>query len=162
MNSYASLNEIVSPEKKEKIFSELCNLETFKDIYDYVNNVLPGWVSGFLKEYSPDYSFLNDNWDEMIRIVNEEEKKNIFKTLIVIVNNECPGDPGTKFVICDFLTKVGFVVRTHVELIPCSVCEKAIVTNSFYKVLKEHSKPVPDKWSPTCSEHAHIKDSFRF
>ena len=127
--------------KEDTIFNEFSKLQTIKDIFDFMQQKYPGWIIDTVDRYSNDYPDLQNNW----KMICEKSGKSMTK--IVIVKNF---EDDYHYAFAELLTSTGFIVRTIVELIPCSECRMAIPAQEFYNKMKEVGKNVPPTWKSKC------------
>lgn len=121
---------------------DLYNLETIKDVFEFIMDKYPSWIITTCDKYSEDYNFLNTNWDVMVNNSGSRKQK------VIIVDSF---SKDKYLVFSELLTKVGFVIRTKDELISCNVCHLALPSKQSYNKLKDVGKNVPAVWKDRCS-----------
>jgi hypothetical protein len=122
-------------------FNEINQLATMKDVFDLIERKYPNWIVDLVDKYSDDYPHLQNNWQTLVNYSKTKMQK------IIIVENF---DNEEQLSFAELLTHAGFIVRTKVELIPCSVCNSAIPSETIYNKMKEHNIQFNFTWSNKC------------
>lgn len=125
----------------DNTFSNITELKTIKDVFDYIFLKDPDWIVCTLDKYSSDYPNLQNNWKTICDVTKNTMKK------IIIVESFVNDD---QYMYAELLSKVGFVVRTKYDLTKCNVCNSAIPTEFTYNKIKESNVKVPDFWFSKC------------
>lgn len=109
---------------------------------------IPAWVVKICKHYTNDFVFLEKNWQNLCNQWNTTPKE-------IIIVDFLPREQGfedykilEKF--CNRLTKYGFVIRSHTELVPCEICKNAQITEQVYRHLT-HLHSTHKEWNPICT-----------
>lgn len=100
-------------------------------------------IQNFLLEYSKDYEFLQKNWKDMCTKMLQVNPQGI-----IILKEELDLES------CEELTKLGFCIRRNTELIPCEVCNRALLSKEMYEYMKSINRTefIPDIWNSKCQE----------
>lgn len=136
------------PSNYTELLSELGELAgNHNAIYEFINRVFPGWILYSVDDYSKDYSYLENNWKFMC------VKLSIDKGKIVIVD-AIHFDDSHKLLgeVCDMMTKSGYIVRRKEELIPCTVCGKALMSEPLWMKMRNTpiQEVIPREWAERC------------
>ena len=135
----------------QNIFDTLTKISDETELYQQINNFVPDWIVGAIKEYSDDYPHLTQNWKIICERLGVERQQIIMVTKI-------PLDPEEKnakeiALICEILVRKGYVVRRSTELSQCKVCRKAILPKTLFDELPKDKIPnLPDEWSEICKD----------
>jgi len=121
--------------------NEINQLATMKDVFDLIEKKYPDWIVEMVDNYSIDYPHLQNNWQTL----TNHSKTKMQKIIIV----EC-FDNEEQLSFAELLTQAGFIVRTKVELIPCSVCRCAIPSQSIYNKMRQHNIQFDFEWNNKC------------
>jgi hypothetical protein len=121
--------------------NEINQLATMKDVFDLIEKKYPHWIVEMVDNYSIDYPHLQNNWQTL----TNHSKTKMQKIIIV----EC-FDNEEQLSFAELLTQAGFIVRTKVELIPCSVCRCAIPSQSIYNKMRQHNIQFDFEWNNKC------------
>lgn len=127
--------------------SEITSLRTMKDVFDTINEKYPTWIIDILPEYSDDYKFLTNHWEQICNKAKTSRQK------IILVTHF---DQNTEHLaFAELLTQTGFVVRTVDEFIPCSTCKKILPTYKTHTIFMNSKNKdqfvFPSEWKPTCN-----------
>lgn len=112
-------------------------------VLDYLNTVLPGWVSHICESYSKDYSHLTRNWGVMCGKLGVSTQKILIVRTSQVDHKDIPW-------CCEILTRLGWVVRRVEELTVCEKCNSAIPTESVWRHLRLKQLPSPSEWKNKC------------
>jgi len=131
------------------------------EIVKIINEVIPDWCVKILDEYSVDYPHLKDNWIHCCKRVETTPNK-------IVVVRDIPTErdaPHFRHIhtMCDYLTRLGCVVRRVDEIIECSVCGRALASKALYDAicnldtdnvqrLRQIKMVLPEVWSEKCRE----------
>ena len=120
----------LNPEDKDTIAEITYEIEINsnpKNILSIANSYFPDWIvtenyNGLADE--PSLKIINDNWS----MICEQTKQPKRAIVLVTTVNLDPEDKNHTLLrmICDYLTKFGYYVRTVAELSECSRCKKVI------------------------------------
>ena len=143
------------PEWINKLHNESNEMEKL----NIINQNIPRWIVEVIDHYSPDYSYLENNWYKLTEIAKTTPKKIVIVDRIPMDKNE----PNYLeiIILCDYMTKNGYVVRRKGELIKCPVCNKALLSekvyDSVYNMNTENitealfiKSQIPDYWDKKC------------
>jgi hypothetical protein len=139
------INDYSDPPNLEEIKTHLSTLATLGEVKKYVEEILPGWFIGLLKNYSDDYSHLNSNWQKVC------EKIGCEKTEIILVK-DLSHEPNYTLIslLAEIFTRAGFSVRRSQEYFPCAICGKALPNLFLWNTMKANNFNVPEVWSEKC------------
>ena len=131
------------------------------EIVKIINEIIPDWCFKLLDDYSVDYPHLKDNWNHCCERIETTPNK-------IVIVRDIPTERDTLnfrhiHTMCDYLTKLGCVVRRMDEIIECSVCNRALPTRVLYDAicnldtdnvqrLIQIKSVLPDKWSDKCKD----------
>jgi uncharacterized phage protein (TIGR02220 family) len=135
-----------NPTNHKEISKQIRECRTIGDVKTLVDKTFPEWFITMLDQYSNDYPDLTTNWNNCCK------RANVSPTQIMIVEEIEQGDDNTlirEFTEC--FSAVGFQVRRQMELIPCSVCFKALPSQMLYDYMKDKNITVPDQWNSKCT-----------
>ena len=123
------------PSNTEEILDNIRLSQTLGEIKNILDNTFPGWFLGMLPKFSEDYPNLTDSWNKICLQTNSEKKQ------IIIVDEINPDKDkhSLLYVFIELFTKMGFIVRTKQEIIPCEKSGCALPTElnwSLYKKAK--------------------------
>jgi hypothetical protein len=136
----------LDPPNTFEIIEKIKTLETHDEVVNLINEIVPGWILGWPKRYSKDYSHFQNNWEFVC-------KKSQSKTLsVVIVDLITFNDLNHNLIqlFCDLLTLFGHSVRRKEEFIGCKFCGDAIPTQTVYNQLVDRKINVPACWMVKC------------
>lgn len=134
------------PENKQEIIDGIKNLTTSDELQAYIQTTYPGWLSCSFTKYSKDYPFLEKNWEILCNELKVAKRK------IVLVSNITFDEKHTVLsFFCEYLTKLGYVVRRQHEFIGCQICGSAIPAEGLWGFMREKHLPVPENWANKCS-----------
>jgi hypothetical protein len=151
MDHYAKYQD---PENSSQLIEQLRKLPAGDELINSIKNLYPSWIVGIIDNYSQDYPHLIKNWETICEMTDSQPQKILLVESLwfdaVAVNRE--GKYELLKTACDILTRKGYCVRREGEFISCEKCGKALVSFGLFVALKEKNLPVPDSWSPKCSE----------
>jgi hypothetical protein len=129
----------------EKELETINNLSPDDIIYHTIK-LIPSWIRYTCKHYTNDYIFLEKNWSNLCNVWNTTQKE----ILIVdfLPRNQSFENLRILELLCNKLTKHGYVIRTYNELVPCKVCKNAQITKLVYEHIKHN---LPREWKDVCS-----------
>ena len=136
------------PENLEAIINDIQNLNSLKDVNDFINTIYPGWILFFLHKYSHDYPHLQSNWEF-------SSKKNNTKPAKIMIVDYFQYDNQHELIniFAEIYTLNGFVVRSKDDITPCNKCDCAIPSIDRFNQMKESNVKLNiDKWSNKCSK----------
>lgn len=132
----------------KNIFDKLKECKTHDEIHKLIDETLPGWLVDSIEDYSDDYEILRTNWYKICENLKISPKK------IILV--EFIGFDPKKYlllqILCERMTREGYLIRQCNELIKCKVCNKAIPNFELYTMIKQKGYKIPKKWSSICME----------
>jgi len=124
--------------------SDLAGLRDLKEVLDFLEKHLNGWIVGFSNRFSDDYPHLTCTWVEtckslrcnpaQIMLVSYVPHKNDDKR--VFLNS-----------VCDIFSQSGFSIRRYTEFVACSVCKSLLPSKKAFSKL---SVRPPFPWSNMC------------
>lgn len=129
----------------KEILDELNDLAE-SEVLPYVKSKFKNWIVQELKEYSPDYPHLTENWAYMCRQARIEPK-------CILLVREIMFDDKHRVMsaFCEKLTKSGYVVRRFGDIFPCDVCYRGIMcSESWFLLRKKGGFRIPDMWAERC------------
>lgn len=116
-------------------------MKSHSEIIDEIKETFEDWLIYIADEFSVDYNYMNDNWT---RVTNELgiSKRNILivKEMDFKIHNN----------FCEYLTRLGYLVRPISDFTKCKNCNKIIMTENKYNIMKQYKVPIGDKWSENC------------
>ena len=129
---------------------------------ELINQHLPGWILEAMDNYSLDYSYLEKNWHKLAEVARTRPKKIIIVDRIPLNDYENDLNHLEISILCDYMTKNGYVIRRKGELIKCPVCNKALLSEKVYDSICnidtdniEHAiilkTQLPNSWDKKCS-----------
>lgn len=136
------------PENVEEIVTRVKNCETHDEVVKLINEIFPGWIIGWPKQFCIDYPHFQNNWKYIC-------KKSGCKPLSVIIVDKIVFNNNKYSLIklfCELLTVFGHSVRRKEEFIGCKVCGDAIPSQSVYNQLVERKISVPNCWMVKCRD----------
>ena len=141
------MDKYENPDNTEEILQKLNECKNFFEVQDLIADVFPELIIDQTSEYSPDYSYLESNWENMCKKMGVRQQYIIIVDFIPLIN--------TKFSLInkffDTMSRNGFVVRRKEELILCGVCRKALLSANLYNMMKyKNDKRLPKSWSKNC------------
>jgi len=142
----------------ERTLEKIRNLETW-DILNWIDSIVPGWVLHRTKQYTRDYTMLEQNWIQLC-----DQWKTTPKYILIVEFL-----PDQRFMhrfqilwaLCNHLTRDGNVVRKSSELTGCLKCGRAMLTERVVQQIHQvrtqnpnNAGPavVPEVWNERCSE----------
>jgi len=134
--------------KTHEHLENIKKLPTLGEIYNYVNSVFPTWMIGFYDNYCPNYTYFNQNWENICKQNNTTKKQ------ILIVDDMIFDDNHTFIrTISEIFTRLGFCVRSKQEFILCEKCYKSVLPcKTLYDVIKiKEDLTIPNNWSNICA-----------
>lgn len=139
-------DHFVDTYKSPEIISEFALADTPEKAIEVLNKYLPNWFIGTMVEYSPDYRILQTNWEKVCKLLS------VFpKHIVIVADLKFDDEHKTTTAISEKMTRQGYCVRREGELIPCTVCSRAIPHKEIWKILRSrYSDAVPPEWSDTC------------
>ena len=134
------------PSNTEEILDNIRLSQTLGEIKNILDNTFPGWFIGMLPKFSEDYPNLTDSWNKICLQTNSEKKQ------IIIVDEINPDKDkhSLLYVFIELFTKMGFIVRTKQEIIPCEKCGCALPTQLSWSLYKKAKLNIPENWSQFC------------
>ena len=141
MSNYSDPDE----ETLKIILDELATLKTHKEIRVFIDKVLPYWLINSLDGYSDDYPHLTSNWKIICQKVDIVPQK-----IIIVDYINFDKDHMLLNILCERMTREGYVVRRKDEFTKCESCNKAIPSIEIYKIFKENNIQAPEEWSSKC------------
>ena len=139
------MSKYIDPPKAKELIAQFSSLTDKKEIQEYDEANLPGWLIASTDEYSPDYPHLQENWT-MLCMMNGVQRQKI----VVVDHVSFEDDHTFLHAVCETMTCRGYVVRRKEEFTGCEVCRKAIPVVEVWHLLKEKGMAVPRSWSNTC------------
>ena len=101
--------------------------------------IFPTWIVTYIKEYSPEYPSLTQNWHDMC------ENFGIKPKLIIIVDYMQFTENHTLIqTFGELFTEAGFSVRDKTQFIPCVKCKKAYPSQELHIMIRNKGEKVPD------------------
>lgn len=124
---------------------EIREAKTLGDVKAIVDRLYPDLIVGTIPRFSQDYPNLQRNWYKVF------EPTKITPTCILIFRTYEP-DENHKLVahIAECFTKAGFLVRTTMDLQPCTICGNALPTQMYHTAMAGKGIALPE-WSNKCS-----------
>lgn len=138
------------PENKQDqdaILNRLAEIKSHQQAYEVINEIYPGWFVDIMQEYSPDYAYLQKNWQVVC-----EKTRSAPQGIILVAEIQFDQQHTIQASICELLTRHGYCVRREGEFSPCPVCKKAIPCVELWQNLKDRNMPVPRVWSVKCRD----------
>lgn len=140
------IDKYKNPPNSEDISKQIKECQTMGHVKNLVDKIFPDWFITVLPAYSNDYPTLQNNWEKTC-------KKNGCSLAQIMIVEEIESTPEfsllSEFVEC--FAAAGFCVRRKLEIIPCSVCSKALPSRILYEYMKDKQLPITDKWSTKCT-----------
>ena len=136
------------PDNFEEILETLKETPTLEGVLQLIDKCFPNWIIAFLDRFCDDYPHLQDNWEKLCMMIDEE-----MKTTQILIVEDITFDDDHKLqkLFCELFTRTGFCVKRKVEFIPCPICNKAIPTEWYYDIIKTGKFEIPDVYSDKCS-----------
>jgi hypothetical protein len=138
------------PENIDEILEKIGTIRTMGEIFELIDKTFPSWVIHIVDNFSEDYLFLDQNWQNICKELNVRKAKIIIVRQISLISEES----NTKLVkiFCELLTKAGFIVRDVNDLQLCLKCGNALPTEGMYNTLKKMNVSVPEEYISNCSK----------
>ena len=138
------------PPEKEKILQQIKDAPTLGDIHKIVSDFFPDWEVGVLDDFCEYYPHLSPNWKTMCDGLGVPLAKIFIARELFFDLDE---DNQILYHFSECLTRSGFAVRSMVDYIPCTKCEKiAVPTPPLHLKMKEIGLSVPDDNLPICKK----------
>ena len=144
------LNKYMDSTLTQDIDKKVSTIENIKDsdLLYKVMEFIPFWIVHSCKHYTDDFLFLEKNWINLCQQWNTTPKN-------ILIVEYLPREEGfTNYkileIICNRLTKYGYVIRNQTELVPCELCKNAQITEQVYSHLK-HLHVSGKKWNTICN-----------
>lgn len=144
--------DYVTDSKNEEFISGLMSANELgpNELFEYVQEKMPGWIVAIADEYDPDLSKFSDNWSKLCSQMNRPTQK------ILIVESFFKGirHPEKKFYynnvtkVCDLLTRSGFVVKDMDTFSLCKGCSRVMISEDAQRRMF----PNTDKVWKVCRE----------
>lgn len=128
------------------IIDELNDIRSDSELLIFIKSKFKNWIVQELREYSPDYPHLTENWAYMCHQARIEPKS-------ILLVREIVFDEHHKVMsaFCEKLTRAGYVVRRIGDIFPCETCGRAIIcSESWFMLRKKGGFRIPDMWSEKC------------
>jgi hypothetical protein len=111
--------------------NELYEQKTYGDVINLIQKLFPNWIVGYAKKYSENFDILNKNWNSICKICKVDPIQ-----VIIVQNVFLLSDTHTCIQnVCEFLTRLGFSVRTESEIYICKKCECALPTQKMEELI---------------------------
>ena len=136
-------DEKISP-NVDKELDKINKLHPSEIIY-YIPTIIPTWLVYSCKHYTNDYLFLEQNWQKLCSLWQTTPKEIL---IVDFLPKQSFENMRIIELICNKLTKFGYVIRSKTELTTCNTCKNAQVTENVSKFLTHLNIP---KWSENCS-----------
>jgi hypothetical protein len=143
-NDFFKTKKNMEQEESQQKDPEPKEFKSIEELLDYVDEMYHGWITVQLESFSKDYDFLNMNWSYVSSNLLQVEKQKIILVKSFIEHKD-------SFKLAELLTRFGFVVRSAADFDPCSICQRAIPSESVYEMMKKNEKKVPEIWSNVCT-----------
>lgn len=138
------MSKYKNPENYKEIVEKIKECPTLLEVTGLLNKVFPDWIQGGYKKFSTDYNYLQQNWNDVCR------KIDVSPRVILNVGDYLEDEDHTLIrTFAEIFTTCGFCVRRNSELIGCSKCGSALLSESVYNALKPER---PSVWLSECSE----------
>jgi hypothetical protein len=116
---------------------------------ELINEIAPDWIISICEKYSKDYPTLENNWTFFC------EKFGTKKGRILLVNKIVMDPRREDFremdILCNILSKKGYIIRRKEEFKFCEKCNSVLPSVGVYNKLKENKiTPIPHIWAPNC------------
>lgn len=138
-------DEFKDTNNKQDIIAHAQELKTKEDFQNYIEEIFPGWLQYVATEYSPDYSYLNDNWKKICEMNNVEPQK-----IVLVKSIQFDDDHKILQSFCELMTRRGYVVRRTSEFTLCGKCHRILPVIEVWHLMKEKGLPVPRRYSQFC------------
>lgn len=124
------------------------DLRTMKEVFDYVNEIYPGWIIDILDDYPDEYECLRRSWEIVL------QEKGIPRQKILILSS-INTDDQDQLGFAELFSSVGFLVRTTDEIKVCTEpgCSRAIITENRFNYLRTKNTNLPATWLSKCQLH---------
>jgi hypothetical protein len=133
--------------ENQSVFEKVLKASNALEIEKIVDEHYPGWFVCALQGYSKDYPHLTHNWQTIC-----DRAKTSPKAILLVSDISFDDEKSDKMKLCEYFTRLGWVVRRSSEFMACSKCEKAIPCEQVWCMMKERGVPCPDNWSNQCTE----------
>ena len=139
-----------TPEEVGRTLEKIQYLDDENRLFEYIEDALfPRWILVRLKDYAPEYKVLQDNWFRLCAQWQTSPRQILLVDFLPEQMNFA--EHKILGLVCNLLTKYGYVIRNKTELFPCQTCEKALLTQKVHDYLVQHkSNIVPPEWAPQC------------
>lgn len=134
------------PPNYEDLMVGLKNASSPEEIQNIILTTFPGWIRTQMDCYSPDYDFLQRNWNKVTTMTRSSMKK-----ILLVERLQLDANHKLITLFAELMTNAGYCVRQVSEFGACPVCTRAIPFEALWIRLKERNLPVPARWSNTCS-----------
>jgi hypothetical protein len=132
--------------QNDEILSRLQEAKTASIVQQLIVEYFPGWLVSSSQKYSPDYKFLQDNWNLICTRLSVNPQK-----IILVDDIKFDDNHSNLTILCEFLTKNGYCIRRKDEFVICNKCKLVIPCLALWLNLKNRSINVPKQWSDKCS-----------
>jgi len=145
------MDKYKNPPNVQEYIHRFMTLSNKEEKQKFIEDTFPGWFIASSDRYCVDYPHLQLNWEAMCKTHNVQPQKIVIVDEVHFDLKEAEHNHSLLMLICDILTKSGYVIRRKEELTGCEKCQHAMPTQALWCFLKEKSLPVPRVWSSTCS-----------
>lgn len=114
-------------------------------VTEIIDEVLPNWLIASMVTYSRDYPHLQKNWETICTGLGHRPQRIVLVSEILFDD-----DHKLQLEICEYLTKKGYCIRRIGELIPCTTCNSALVSEEIWRFMRNKNLQVPSEWSNKC------------
>lgn len=137
---------MLDPENVTELNQKIDEIKSDDDLQTILKEVYPTWIDKVYNSYSPDYIYLQKNWEKICKEIDIPVSK------IVLVEDIIFDDKHTIINrLSEIMTsKFGYCVRRKNEFTSCPYCDKVIPCEELHAMMKAHNMPVPSKWMPRC------------
>jgi uncharacterized protein YdhG (YjbR/CyaY superfamily) len=142
----ADLPELFAdPPNFEAILASLKKASSTEELQLTILTTFPGWITMVMDSYSPDYNYMQKNWNHIAVLLKTYPKK-------ILVVKHLQVSPRHRLInmFAELMTNAGYCVRQMSELGACPVCFRAIPSEALWIRLKQNNMPVPSEWSDMC------------
>ncbi len=145
------MSKYENPPNTQEFIDRFMTLTDKKEIQNFIEDTFPGWLIASTTRYCHDYPHLQLNWETICRLNNVKPQKIVVVDEVHFDRKEHAHNHSLLMLICDVMTKLGYVVRRKEEFTGCESCQRAIPTALVWHLMQEKGMPVPLIWSTTCS-----------
>lgn len=142
------MNDFEDKQNYVEIINGLSDLKSYEQVEAYICDQYPGWILGSFKKYSVDYPHLTENWAKICEMVGAKAQKIL---LVAGHHTSCDEQHKTIQFFCEYLTRLGYIIRKADEFIPCTRCSAAIPVEEMWIRMLRGGMNVPHSWRTKCA-----------